>query len=176
MFKSIFALLFIFVLVTLSAAETAHNQVEIPIGISSFKGTDTAYSKSFAVGDYEGFSLVVMVPRTVTAVFTVNYERNYRFNGGMSPDYPAANIDTFKTNTAGNFYRPGATVENNHQDTNVVGALDSLSYPGYTKMIVPFIPFRSPDARIEIIGLAGNQATAYKVYMWAILTRWTRTG
>lgn len=170
---SIFMILFLF---SLSIAETAHNQVEIPIGISSFSGTDTAYSKSFAVGDYEGLSLVIMVPRTVTAKFTINYERNYRFNGGMSPDYPAANIDTFNTTAAGNFYRPGSTVENNHQDTNVVGALDSISYPGYTKMIIPFIPYRSPDARIEIIGLAGNSATAYKVYMWAILTRWTRTG
>lgn len=174
--KSFLILLVLILFASLSYSETAFNQKEIPIGISSFSGTDTAYSKMFAVGDYEGFSLVVMVPKTVTAVFTLSYERNYRFNGGISPDYPAAIIDTFKTNAAGNYKAPGSVVYNSHNDTNVVGAIDSVSYPGYIKMIVPFVPHRSPDARIQVIGLAGNQATAYKIYMWAILTKWVRTG
>lgn len=172
-----FLILLIMLLVTsLSYSETAFNQKEIPIGISSFSGTDTAYSKMFAVGDYEGFSLVVMVPKTATAVFTLSYERNYRFNSAISPDYPCAIIDTFNTTVAGNYKTPGSVVYNSHNDTNVVGAIDSVSYPGYIKMIVPFVPYRSSDARIQVIGLAGNQATAYKVYMWAILTKWIRTG
>lgn len=160
--------------VLFAQSPTAYNQKEYNLSITSFGSDSLKRSRWFPVGDYAGFSLVVLSPQKDSSKFLIGYERGYPYNGLIIPDYPWAVMDSFTTFTAGNFKTAASLIDNAGADTILASALDSVSYAGYVFNIIPFIPYRSPYARIVLKGITGNSVELYTVYISASLTKYDR--
>lgn len=143
--------------------------------ITNFGSDSIKNSVWFPAGDFEGFSLFVMTGQKDSSQFTIGYERGYKFNGTIYPDYPPSLIDTFNTFVAANFVDSSdLPIDNNLLDTNMVGALDSISYSGYVFGIMPYTPYKSEYARIVLHGLTSNSVELYTVYLEAMMTKYSR--
>jgi hypothetical protein len=160
--KSILAILIITVTIS---AQSAYNDREINLAVSSFSGDTTRFTNRFAAGDCEGLSFAVLAPYGEdSAQFVIGYQRGCMVNGAVRWKRPWTVIDTF--DASGTYASSTDNVDNAGNDSDAVALLDSAQLsPTWTMLMRTFTPWRSQYARFVVQGLSTNSVEPYNVFL-----------